>query len=262
MGSALVRGLIAQGRGPAIVAIDPHPRTETVAALAAAGGQVNPPANPAATLILAVKPQMMAAALATARGWCSTETLVISVAAGVSIATLAEGLPARRILRAMPNTPAAIGMGITGIHAPQGVDAAARAEAEALLRACGDVVWVDTEQQLDVVTAVSGSGPAYVFLLAEALAAAGTAQGLAPAVAERLARQTVAGAGALLAASSETPESLRNAVTSPGGTTAAALAYLTGAQGSGSLQALMAQAVAAATRRAAELGVKPPPRND
>jgi pyrroline-5-carboxylate reductase len=153
-----------------------------------------------------------------------------------------------RIVRAMPNTPGSIGCGITGLYAAKGATAADRRKADALLSALGETLWVKSEDLIDSVTAVSGSGPAYVFHLAEAMAAAGVAAGLKAADAERLARATVAGAGALLAADKSGAGVLRQAVTSPGGTTAAALAVLMP-----ELTGLMTRAIAAAKKRAEEL---------
>ena len=184
------------------------------------------PPDPAIVLV-AVKPQMMGAALPTLRGYGNGATLFVSVAAGTTIATYEEMLGARTpVVRAMPNTPAAVGRGITAIignaHAtPAHLDAA-----EALLRAVGQVVRLDSEDQMDAVTGLSGSGPAYVFHMIECLARAGEAQGLAPDLAMQLAQATVAGAGALAEAADETPAHLRENVTSPGGTTQAGLEVL------------------------------------
>ena len=171
--------------------------------------------------------------------------------AGKTLASIARGLPAQAaIIRTMPNTPAAIGRGITVAVGNARVKPAQRTLADRLLAAIGAVEWVDDERLLDAVTAVSGSGPAYVFLLAEALARAGSAAGLPADLAARLARATVAGSGELLNRSPLAAETLRQNVTSPGGTTAAALDVLMGADG---LAPLMARAVAAATRRSREL---------
>jgi pyrroline-5-carboxylate reductase len=169
--------------------------------------------------------------------------------AGTTIASIAQ-VCGGSVVRAMPNTPAAIGRGITVAVAANGVGAAQRAVADALLRATGAVEWVDDEGLMDAVTAVSGSGPAYVFLLAEELARAGVEAGLPPDLATKLARETVAGSGELLFRSEEASATLRQNVTSPGGTTAAALEVL---MGEGGLQSLLTRAVAAATRRSKEL---------
>jgi pyrroline-5-carboxylate reductase len=174
---------------------------------------------------------------------------VVSIMAGTPIAAL-EAIVGGSVVRAMPNTPAAIGRGITVAVAAKKVSAAQREIADALLRATGSVEWVDKESLMDAVTAVSGSGPAYVFLLAEELARAGVAAGLPAKLATKLARETVAGSGELLHRSELATATLRQNVTSPGGTTAAALEVLMGKDG---MQQLMARAVAAATRRSKEL---------
>ena len=175
----------------------------------------------------------------------------MSILAGKRIADLAARLPTQAVVRAMPNTPAAIGRGVTGAYASAATSAAQRALSDALLSAVGGVEWVDDEALIDVVTAVSGSGPAYVFYFAECLAAAGAEAGLPAALAARLARATVEGAGELMRRQPETgPDELRRRVTSPGGTTAAALEVLEAPDG---LAALMRRAVAAAKRRAGEL---------
>lgn len=201
-------------------------------------------------LVLAVKPQQMGAALPKVAAVTGPETIVISVAAGTRIATLAGALGPGPIVRMMPNTPAQVGMGMSvGVGSPA-VTAAHRATVTALMDAVGTTAWVEDEGLMDAVTAVSGSGPAYVFLLAEVMTEAARAAGLPDDLAALLARQTVAGAGALLAASPLDPATLRKNVTSPGGTTAAALAVL---MAEGALQPLMTDAVAAAARRSREL---------
>jgi pyrroline-5-carboxylate reductase len=203
-------------------------------------------------LVLAVKPQQMgavAAELAPVIG--GRRRLLVSVAAGLRCVDLARAFgPQHAIVRTMPNRPALIRAGITAMYAGPEVEAAERAQAEAILRACGETVWLDEERQLDAVTAVSGSGPAYFFLVIEALEAAGIAEGLPPGVARRLAIATAHGAGLLAHQGPGTPAELRESVTSRGGTTAAALAVL---EGEG-LRAMFARAVAAATRRSTELG--------
>ncbi|MCB2117318.1 MAG: pyrroline-5-carboxylate reductase [Rhodobacteraceae bacterium] len=251
MGSAMLAGWLKGGLAPASVWVqDPHPSDW----LKAQGVHLNDglPERPAIVLI-AVKPQMMAEALPALAGLGGGGTLVATVAAGTRIATyeavLGAGTP---IVRAMPNTPAAIGRGITAICGNAEATPAHLALAEALLSAVGQVVRLEGEHQMDAVTAVSGSGPAYVFHLIETLAAAGEAEGLPPALALQLARATVAGAGALAEASDEGPGQLRVNVTSPGGTTAAALAVLMDeARG---FPALMRDAVHAAAERGRELG--------
>ena len=202
-------------------------------------------------LVLAVKPQIIGPVMEGLDAVIGPNTLVVSIAAGISIARLSEGTGTDRVVRSMPNTPAQLGKGISGLVAGSGVDAEAKAAAEALLAAAGAVVWFDAESDLDAVTAVSGSGPAYVFNLVEAMAAAGVAQGLSEVVAMKLARQTVIGAAALLEAEPAPASVLRENVTSPNGTTAAALGVLMGDEG---LTPLMAKAVEAARARSEELG--------
>ncbi len=178
-------------------------------------------------------------------------TLVLSILAGKRVADLASRLPARAFVRAMPNTPAAVGHGVTGAYPSPGVEPRQRSLAQALLSAVGSVEWIEAEEMIDAVTAVSGSGPAYVFYLAECLAAAGVAAGLPDELAARLARATVEGAGELMRRTPDaSPGRLRENVTSPGGTTAAALGVL---MAEGGLEPLLKRAVAAAKRRAAEL---------
>ncbi|MDR0633936.1 MAG: pyrroline-5-carboxylate reductase [Azoarcus sp.] len=205
-------------------------------------------------LVLAVKPQQMKAALAPLAG-ALQETLVISIAAGLRLADIGRWLggtggPHTRLVRCMPNTPALIGAGVTGMYAAPAVDAAGRKTAERILAAVGSTLWVDEEARLDAVTGISGSGPAYVFHFIEALEAAGLAQGLDAASARRLALDTVLGAAQLALASDDPPAALREKVTSQGGTTAAALAHLAAA---GWYDALIG-AVAAASARSQELG--------
>jgi pyrroline-5-carboxylate reductase len=201
--------------------------------------------------LLAVKPQFLAG---VARSLAATAAvrrpLVISIAAGIRTADICRWLgPAATVIRAMPNRPALIGAGVSALFATAAVPAAARGIAAALLEAVGSVVWVASEAQLDAVTAVSGSGPAYFFLLIELLEAAAVAEGLSPAVARRLAVDTAAGATRMAAASSDDPATLREQVTSKAGTTAAALAVFESAD----LRAIVARAVAAAARRSREL---------
>ncbi|WP_316213508.1 MULTISPECIES: pyrroline-5-carboxylate reductase [unclassified Bradyrhizobium] len=250
MGGAMLTGWLAQGLDPSrVVVIDPMPSAE-IGALAARGVRLNPAEAPEAeTLVIAVKPQMFREAGPTLKRCVGASTLVVSIMAGTTIAALQE-VVGGAVVRAMPNTPAAIGRGITvAVPAPD-VSTAQRAIADALLRATGAVEWVDDEALMDAVTAVSGSGPAYVFLLAEELARAGVAAGLPEALATKLARDTVSGAGELLHRSELSAATLRQNVTSPGGTTAAALAVLMGADGFGPL---LTRAVAAAAARSKEL---------
>lgn len=204
-----------------------------------------------ATLVLAVKPQTMDAAVADYAGHVQAGALVLSIAAGKTIAYFERCFgPQAAVVRAMPNTPAAVGRGITALSANARVSAAQRAAADQLLAAVGETVWLDDEGHMDAVTAVSGGGPAYVFLLIETLARAGVASGLPEDVALRLARVTVAGSGELAARSSESAEQLRKNVTSPGGTTLEAIKVMMAEDG---IQPLFDRAIAAATRRSREL---------
>jgi pyrroline-5-carboxylate reductase len=252
MGGAMLTGWLAQGLDLRRVAvIEPQPSPE-IAALAAKGVALNPDAKSAGTvetLVVAVKPQSFREAGAKLKPFVSGSTSVVSIMAGTTIASLQE-ICGGAVVRAMPNTPAAIGRGITVAVAAHNVSANQRAVADALLRATGSVEWVADEALMDAVTAVSGSGPAYVFLLAEELARAGVAAGLPEALAMKLARETVAGSGELLHRSELAAGTLRQNVTSPGGTTAAALEVLMGEPG---LRDLMIHAIAAATRRSKEL---------
>ena len=250
MGSAMLAGWLANGLNPSSVyVVDPYPSEWVLAQ----GVHVNEelPAKPALVLI-AVKPQMMQEALPTLQAMGGGETVFLSVAAGISIGTYEDILGANSpILRAMPNTPAAIGQGITALIG-NAVSTADQIDlAHALLSAIGTVVDLKSESQMDAVTGVSGSGPAYVFYMIDALAKAGEAQGLSPDLAMQLAKATVAGAGALAKASEETPEQLRINVTSPNGTTQAGLEVLMD-QNVG-LTPLIGGTVAAATMRSKEL---------
>jgi pyrroline-5-carboxylate reductase len=252
MGGAMLTGWLAQGLDPKhVIVIDPHPSSE-ISTLTAQGIRLNPSAKDAGevdTLVVAVKPQSFREAGAVLKAFTGSSTLVVSIMAGTTIAVL-EAVVGGSVVRAMPNTPAAIGRGITVAVAAKKVSAAQRAIADALLRATGSVEWVEKENLMDAVTAVSGSGPAYVFLLAEELARAGVAAGLPAELAAKLARETVAGSGELLHRSELSPATLRQNVTSPGGTTAAALDVLMGSDG---MEKLMTRAVAAATQRSKDL---------
>jgi pyrroline-5-carboxylate reductase len=252
MGGAMLTGWLAQGLDPKhVIVIEPHPSSE-ISALAAQGIRLNPSPTDAGevdTLVVAVKPQSFREAGTALKAFTGSSTLVVSIMAGTTIAVL-EAVVGGSVVRAMPNTPAAIGRGITVAVAAKKVSAAQRAIADALLRATGSVEWVDKENLMDAVTAVSGSGPAYVFLLAEELARAGVAAGLPAELAAKLARETVAGSGELLHRSELSPATLRQNVTSPGGTTAAALDVLMGSDG---MEKLMTRAVAAATQRSKDL---------
>ncbi|PSL18195.1 pyrroline-5-carboxylate reductase [Shimia abyssi] len=250
MGSAMLQGWLADGLPATSVWVqDPFPSDW----VQGAGVHVNAelPKAPAIVLV-AVKPQMMADALPSLQAMGNGETVFVSVAAGISIATYEEMLGERTpIVRAMPNTPAAVGKGITAVIGNDPAGEVGVALAGALLMAVGQVVRLDREAQMDAVTGVSGSGPAYVFHLIETLAAAGETQGLSPEMAMALAKATVAGAGALAEAADESPEQLRVNVTSPNGTTQAGLEVLMDpAKG---LPPLMIKTVGAASDRSREL---------
>ena len=253
MGLALARGWIAGGL-PAdrLVFVDPF-AGEAAKTFASEHG-IRLLKSPAGVLIhvlvLAVKPQIIAEAMQDVLPSVGKQTLVISIAAGISLKTLSYGLATERVIRAMPNTPAQLGKGITGAVGLK-INGTDHAAADALLGAAGQVIWFEDESKLDAVTAVSGSGPAYVFYLVEALAVAGMRQGLEPGQAMQLARQTVVGAAALMEGDPQSVSILRENVTSPKGTTAAALAVLMAPDG---LEALMDRAVLAARVRSEELG--------
>jgi pyrroline-5-carboxylate reductase len=252
MGGAMLSGWLARGLDPKRVAvIEPHPSAD-INALSAKGVRLNPSPRDigqVATLVVALKPQTFRDAGPTLKSFTGSSTLVVSIMAGMTIASVAENCGGS-VVRAMPNTPASIGRGITVAVAASNVAAGQRDTADALLRAIGSVEWIEDERLMDAVTAVSGSGPAYVFLLAEELARAGVEAGLPVELATRLARETVAGSGELLHRSELASATLRQNVTSPGGTTAAALEVLMGADG---MQSLLTRAVAAATKRSREL---------
>ena len=251
MGSAMLQGWLAGGLpAKSVWVLDPQPSDWLIGT----GVNLNQglPANPAIVLI-AVKPQMMTAALPGLAALGNGKTLFLSIAAGTTIAYYESVLGAQTpIIRAMPNTPAAVGRGISAITGNAQANEADMALAETLLAAVGQVVRLDGEHQMDAVTAVSGSGPAYVFHLIEALAAAGEAEGLPPAMAMQLARATVTGAGELVHLAPESAAQLRINVTSPGGTTAAALGILMD-QKTG-FPPLLRRAVKAAADRGRELG--------
>jgi pyrroline-5-carboxylate reductase len=251
MGSALLAGWLKAGLPPsAIWVLEPNPSDWLIST----GVHLNAGVPPApAVALLAVKPQMMGAALPALQALGNGTTLMVSIAAGTSIATFESTFGDRTpIVRTMPNTPAMVGRGITGICSNAHAGAAGLRLAADLMAAVGEVVELDGEHQIDAVTAVSGSGPAYVFHLIEAMAAGGVAQGLSPDVAMKLARATVCGAGELAFQSPEPAAQLRINVTSPGGTTAAALAVLMDADAG--LPPLMARAIQAAADRGRELG--------
>ena len=252
MGGAMLDGWLALKLPPKrVVVIEPQP-SKAIKTLARRGVRINPKGEigNVAALVIAVKPQVAPEAVPPLAAIVGPKTVVVSIMAGRTLAFLEKALPGAAIVRAMPNTPAAIGRGITVAVPNRRVGGPARKLANTLLAASGAIEWVDDEALIDAVTAVSGSGPAYVFLLAEALARAGAAAGLPQALAEKLARATVAGSGELLHRSSEDAATLRANVTSPGGTTAAALSVLMGDDG---LQPILTKAVAAAAKRGREL---------
>ncbi len=254
MGGALARGWIANGLPPgglALVEPAPTPEIKSFAKSHGIALLARPPVKAARVLVIAVKPQSIGEVMQKAKVSVGEGTLVLSIAAGVTVAALSKGLGAERVIRTMPNTPAQIGKGMTGVFAGSGASAKDKSLARLLLRAAGDSIWVEDESLLDVVTAVSGSGPAYVFHLVEALAEAARDEGLDAATAMTLARQTIIGSAALLEADPAPAAELRQNVTSPGGTTAAALKILMGDKG---LADLMKRAVAAARKRSEELG--------
>ncbi len=263
MGGALLKGWLADPaitRGHAIHVADPVPAPWVEAAAKAGDLTLTPGperwADMAPSLVLiAVKPQIMDAALEPLRPLAARQVPMVSIAAGRSIASLNRALRAEPpIIRVMPNTPMAIGRGVSVCVAGPGVSKDARALCSRLMEAGGPVFWIEEERAMDAVTGVSGSGPAYIFHMAECLADAGVAAGLDRALARDLARLTVAGAGALLWEDGADPAALREAVTSPGGTTAAALSVLQGADGrSVTLRSLVEEAVGAAAARGRDL---------
>ncbi|HEX3951934.1 MAG TPA: pyrroline-5-carboxylate reductase [Stellaceae bacterium] len=254
MGSAMLRGWIASGAAERFVVIEPAGAPAFITDAATVTWHRDATDLPrdftADAVIFAVKPQVMDAVLPPYRAWVRPQTLFLSIAAGKTIGGIARHLGDAAIIRCMPNTPAAIGRAITVACPNSRVTGDQRLLCDALLAAIGESAWVEDEGLMDAVTAVSGSGPAYVFLLIEALAEAGRRVGLAPDLALRLSQATVAGAGELAQQSSETPARLRENVTSPGGTTRAALDVLMGDKG---LPDLLDRAVAAATARSREL---------
>ncbi len=254
MGGALAAGWRARGLVAAdLIVVEPDParRAAFPGAVVVAAPEELPPGTAPAAVVFAVKPQLLEAVLPAYRELAPRSRLLLSIAAGKPIATFEAAFGADRpIVRAMPNTPAQVGRGITVLCANASCDAAARRDAGALMEAVGEVAWIDDEELMHAVTALSGSGPAYVFHLVEAMAAAGGRLGLPADLAMRLARATVAGAGELLHLIPEPASALREAVTSPGGTTEAALRVL---MAEGGLGDLLAAAMAAAERRSREL---------
>jgi pyrroline-5-carboxylate reductase len=255
MGFAMLEGWAEQGlSGDQAVIVEPNPSPQLRALCAARGFPLLSEGGAGArqAVVLAIKPQMLEAGAQAAAPFVGPDSLIVSILAGKRISDIAARLPgATAVVRAMPNTPAAIGRGMTGAFANEATGANQITLAHALLAAVGQVEWVESEALIDSVTAVSGSGPAYVFYLVECLAAAGVEAGLPAELSARLARATIEGAGELLHRQPETgADVLRQRVTSPGGTTAAALAELMASDG---LAPLMARAVAAAKKRAGEL---------
>ena len=254
MGSAMLDGWLALGLSPAsVVVIEPQPTPE-ITAFTSRGLKLNVPlkdVRDTSAIVIAVKPQVAPTVVPTLVPLLAPDTVVLSIMAGRTLAFLEGALaPSTALVRAMPNTPAAIGRGITVAAPNTKVSQRQRALVHTLLAATGLVEWVADEGLMDAVTAVSGSGPAYVFLLVEALTLAGTSAGLPPDLAAKLARATVSGSGELLNRSPLAPTNLRHNVTSPGGTTAAALDVLRAPDG---MVQLMSRAVLAATRRSREL---------
>jgi pyrroline-5-carboxylate reductase len=251
MGRALLDGWLAAGlEGTAVTIVDPAPAADLVALCQQRGIARRAPTAAPEALVLAVKPQIFATAAAglpVDRG-----TLVVSIMAGKTLANIRESFPtAGSIVRAMPNTPASVGRGVTAGFAERALGGAQKAWTETLFKAVGGFHWLEEEKLIDAVTAISGSGPAYVFALVEALARSGVALGLPEETARGLARATIEGAGELLYREPEiSPTTLRQNVTSPGGTTAAALAVLQSERG---LDALIRETTGAAFRRAGEL---------
>lgn len=254
MGGALLRGWIAGGmQSENVTVLDPAPAQPMVEFCAANNVTINHSADgivPPDVLMIAVKPQMMGDVLPQLISLIGADTVAVSVAAGTTIATLSDGLGGATVVRVMPNTPSLVGRGIAVGCPGSGVTDGHKLQVSQLLEATGKFEWVDEEAHIDAVTAVSGSGPAYVFHLVECMAAAGVASGLSQTLAETLARETVSGAGELLYQSADPAGQLRKNVTSPGGTTAAALEVL---MESGELADLMKRAILAAKKRSEEL---------
>lgn len=261
MGGALLKGWIARGLEPDRVFVQDPSISDDMTEycrehkISVADVQALPEA--ASVIVLAVKPQIMDSILPGLTQFSGPDSVILSVAAGRTISSIAAHFaPGSAIIRVMPNTPAAIGRGISALYGNETVRPEQARQCETLMAAAGETVWLDSETLMDAVTAVSGSGPAYVFLLAECLAEAGEAAGLSQELAAKLARATVAGAGELLHQSDLPPAELRRNVTSPGGTTAAALSVLMAEGGESaipSLNDLMTEAVLAAARRSREL---------
>jgi pyrroline-5-carboxylate reductase len=256
MGAALLAGWVAAGTAPRpIFVVEPKPAVGAVPADSAvtcvASADALPQGFHPSVVVLATKPQVMDEVVPAYRRFAGAGTAFVSIAAGRTIAYFEKHLgTGAAVVRSMPNTPAMVGRGITVCCANAGIDARQRAVADQLMAAVGEVGWVEDEALIDAVTAVSGSGPAYAFLLAECMAEAGRQAGLPAELSDRLARATVAGAGELLHRSPESAAQLRQNVTSPNGTTFAALQVLMAADG---MQPLLSRAIAAAAKRSREL---------
>ena len=254
MGGALLTGWLKSGvPGSSVTVVDPKPSEAMLKLIADAGAShvtTVPTGVTAGVLFIAVKPQVMEAVLPPFKATIGPNTVVVSIAAGKTLAFLEKHLGETAMVRAMPNTPAMVGRGVTGAFANAKVGERQRQLVQNLLKVSGPVEWVPGEADIDSVTAVSGSGPAYVFYLVECMAEAGRKLGLQADLAMRLARETVAGAGELLHQSPDDASRLRQNVTSPGGTTAAALAVLMAEDG---MQPLFDEALEAARKRAQEL---------
>ncbi len=256
MATALILGLLRQGRQAAsLMACDPSPeQLERLRAQLPEGCQINlrphsREIGSAKVVLLAVKPQVMSQVAAEIKPHIGAEALIISIAAGISLSSLESWLGPRAMVRCMPNTPALVQMGASGLYANTQTSAAQKQAAQAILDAVGISLWVDDEKHIDAVTAVSGSGPAYFFLFMEAMIEAGIELGLEPEAARRLTLQTCAGAAALAAQSDEPVAVLRQRVTSPGGTTERAIASFQRDE----FQQTVKRALAACAARAAEL---------
>jgi len=253
MGSALLKGWIARGLGPVLVIeTNPSPELKRLAKRdVTLLESIDDAPKKLRACVIALKPQILKTEAARLRAIAESGTPMISIAAGSSIRLMSKAWgKTARVIRTMPNTPGSIGEGISALYAAPNATRADRKLAESLLAALGEIVWVKRETDIDTVTAVSGSGPAYVFLLVECLEEAARREGLPPSIAHRLARKTIIGAGALLKADDAPAEALRRNVTSPHGTTEAALNVLMAKNG---LAPLIKRAVSAARRRAREL---------
>ncbi|MEZ5946588.1 MAG: pyrroline-5-carboxylate reductase [Hyphomonas sp.] len=250
MGTALAKGWLSSKRKAEILISDPHASAEAREWADAGKVRLNPAPEPVSVLVVAVKPQVFPKAAEDLKVWIGPQTLVISIMAGVRVKQVAEKLDTQRVIRVMPNTPGAIGRGVSVMSAPAGIAKGDIQTAERLLAPLGEVVGPVDEKHMSNVTALSGSGPAYLFLLAEAMADGAEAEGLPRELAQRLARLTVEGAAALMAESGEAPGALRKAVTSPGGTTQAALDIL---MDDGGMPRLLRQAIRAAANRDRDL---------